>query len=90
MPTYKAPVESVRFLLADVLGYERYSNLAGFADAPLDTVDAILGEAAKLCEEVLQPLNRTGDIEGCTRRDDGSVATPSGFRNAYRQFADAG
>ena len=42
MPTYKAPVESVLFLLRDVLGYERYSNLAGFADAPLDTVEAML------------------------------------------------
>ena len=66
MPTYKAPVESVLFLLKDVLGYERHSNLPGFADAPLDTVEAVLGEAARFCEEVLQPLNRVGDNEGCT------------------------
>ena len=66
MPTYKAPVESVLFLLRDVLGYERYSNLPGFSDAPLDTVEAVLAEAARFSEEVLQPLNRVGDKEGCT------------------------
>jgi 3-(methylsulfanyl)propanoyl-CoA dehydrogenase len=90
MPIYKAPVESVLFLLRDVLGYERYSNLAGFSDAPLDTVAAILEEAAKFSEEVLQPLNRVGDLEGCRRNDDGSVTTPSGFRQAYKSFSEAG
>ena len=87
MPTYKAPVESVLFLLQDVLGYERYANLPGFADAPLDTVEAVLGEAARFCEEVLQPLNRVGDREGCTRHDDGTVTTPAGFKEAYRSYS---
>jgi alkylation response protein AidB-like acyl-CoA dehydrogenase len=90
MPTYKAPVDHVMFVLRDVLGYERYANLPGFSDAPLDTVEAILGEAARFCEEVLQPLNRVGDKEGCRRADDGAVTTPSGFREAYRQYAEAG
>ena len=90
MPSYKAPIESVQFLLKDVLGYERYSNLPGFSDAPLDTVDAILGEAGRFSEDVLQPLNRIGDSEGCTRQDDASVTTPTGFKDAYRQFAEAG
>jgi alkylation response protein AidB-like acyl-CoA dehydrogenase len=90
MPTYKAPVESVLFLLTDVLGYERYSNLPGFADAPLDTVEAILVEAARFSEEVLQPLNRGGDAEGCRRSSDGSVKTPAGFKDAYRQYAESG
>ena len=90
MPTYKAPVDSVLFLLRDVLGYERYANLPGFADAPLDTVEAILTEAARFCEDVLTPLNRSGDREGCRRLEDGSVAAPAGFREAYRDYSQAG
>jgi alkylation response protein AidB-like acyl-CoA dehydrogenase len=90
MPTYKAPVDDVLFLLSDVFHVERHNNLPGFADASPDVVEAILGEAAKLCEEVLLPLNRTGDIEGCKRADDGSVTTPKGFKEAYRQIIDGG
>ena len=90
MPTYKAPVDDVQFLLNDVFHMERYGNLPGFADASPDVVAAILEEAAKLAEEVLQPLNRVGDIEGCKRHDDGSVTTPTGFKEAYKQYAEGG
>jgi alkylation response protein AidB-like acyl-CoA dehydrogenase len=90
MPTYKAPVEDMLFLLNDVLRIERYDNLPGFSDASPDIVAAILAEAAKFCEEVLTPLNRVGDTEGCTRHADGSVSTPSGFKEAYRQLVDGG
>src|SRR5215207_10160120 len=65
MPTYKAPVEDVLFLLNDVFQIERHNNLGSFADATPDLIEAILNEGAKLCEEVLAPLNRTGDLEGC-------------------------
>ena len=67
MPIYKAPVEDVTFLLNDVFQIDRYDNLPGFTDASADVREAILGEAAKLSEEVLQPLNRVGDLEGCKR-----------------------
>ena len=90
MPTYKAPVDDALFLLNDVFHLERYGNLPGFADATSDTVEAILREAAKFSEEVLTPLNRVGDKEGCTRHDDGSVTTPTGFKDAYRQIIDGG
>ena len=65
MPTYKAPVDDTLFLLNDVLHLDRYGNLPGFADASPDVIEAILGEAAKFSEEVLTPLNRVVDKEGC-------------------------
>ncbi len=90
MPVYKAPVEDVLFLLNDVFQIERYNNLPGFADASPDVVEAILTEGAKLCEEVLQPLNRSGDVEGCKRLPDGSVTTPKGFKEAHEAYAQGG
>ncbi|MFC4174403.1 acyl-CoA dehydrogenase C-terminal domain-containing protein [Microvirga sp. GCM10011540] len=90
MPVYKAPVEDVMFLLNDVFPIERYNNLPGFAEATPDMVEAILGEGAKLCEEVFAPLNLTGDQEGCKRNPDGSVTTPKGFKEAYEAYAAGG
>src|SRR5450631_1129118 len=90
MPIYKAPLEDVSFLLNDVFQIDRYDNLPGFSDASADVREAILAEAAKLSEEVLQPLNRVGDLEGCTRHDDGSVTTPKGFKEAFKQVAEGG
>ncbi|MBK9081040.1 MAG: acyl-CoA dehydrogenase C-terminal domain-containing protein [Rhizobiales bacterium] len=90
MPSYKAPVEDVLFLLNDVFEMSRYANLPGFADATPDVVEAILGEAAKLCENTLAPLNRVGDLEGCTRHADGSVTPPKGFKAAFDAYAQGG
>src|SRR6202162_2711541 len=90
MPSYKAPLEDVSFLLNDVFQIDRYDNLPGFSDASADVREAVLNEAAKLSEQVLQPLNRVGDLEGCTRHDDGSVTTPKGFKEAFKQVAEGG
>ena len=90
MPTYNAPVQDTLFLLNDVFRMQRYSNLPGFADATPDIIEAILSEGARFCQDVLQPLNRVGDVKGCTLHDDGSVSTPTGYKEAYKAFADAG
>ncbi|MGO9699788.1 MAG: acyl-CoA dehydrogenase family protein, partial [Xanthobacteraceae bacterium] len=90
MPTYKAPVDDVMFLLSDVFHIDRYNNLPGFADATPDLVEAVLAEAGKFSEDVLTPLNRVGDKEGCKRQADGSVTTPTGFKDAYKRLAEGG
>jgi len=90
MPIYKAPVEDILFLLNDVLHIERFGNLPGFADASPDVVAAIASAAGKFCEDVLTPLNRAGDRQGCRRSEDGGVATPEGFKQAYQQVVEGG
>jgi acyl-CoA dehydrogenase len=90
MPHYRAPVSDVRFILEDVLKIERYGNLKGFGDVSPDLLEAILVEAGKLAEDVLQPLNRSGDSEGCTRHPDGRVTTPTGFAKAFQYYAEGG
>jgi alkylation response protein AidB-like acyl-CoA dehydrogenase len=90
MPSYKAPLRDYRFILNEVLEIQRFANLPGFSDASPDVVDAILEEGAKITEEVLAPLNRVGDLEGCKRHPDGSVTTPTGFKKAFDLFRDGG
>ncbi len=89
MPTYRAPLDDIRFVLHDVHGVGKLAELPGFEEATPDVVDAVLAEGAKLCEEVLFPLNQSGDAEGCTY-DHGTVRTPAGFIDAYRQYASGG
>ena len=90
MTTYTAPVRDMQFIINDVLQLSKYSNLPGFADATEDMIAAILEEGGKLAANVLHPINHSGDKEGCTRADDGSVKTPSGFKEAYDTYREGG
>lgn len=90
MPQYQAPITDAKFIINEVLGIDRFSNLPGFENASADMIEAILTEGGKFVENVLFPLNQVGDLEGCSRHDDGSVTTPTGFKQAYDQYCDAG
>ena len=90
MPQYTPPVRDTRFVLEHVVGLDRHANVPGFANATPDTVDAVLEEGGRFVAEVLFPLNQTGDAQGCTRHEDGRVTTAEGFKDAYRQFVEAG
>lgn len=88
--TYQAPVRDYQFLLRDVLQLDRYANLPAFADASMDTVEAILEEAGKFTSEVLAPLNTVGDKQGCVWSPDFTVKTPDGFKDAYAKLVEGG
>jgi len=88
--TYKAPVRDYQFLFDDVFQLTQYSDLKGFEEASPDVLSAILEEAAKFAEEVVAPLNASGDKEGCTLNADHSVTAPKGYKEAYQQMVEAG
>ncbi|MEO0753412.1 MAG: acyl-CoA dehydrogenase C-terminal domain-containing protein [Pseudomonadota bacterium] len=90
MPRYNAPVRDMQFVFHELLSLQNYSNLPGFADASPDVIDQILEEGGKFAGEVLFPLNRVGDEEGCVRHPDASVTTPTGFKDAYKQLVENG
>jgi alkylation response protein AidB-like acyl-CoA dehydrogenase len=89
MQVYEAPLRDMKFVLHELHTDDGFGNLEALADFTPDLVDAILEEAAKVAQEVLLPLNRTGDIEGATL-ENGVVRTPSGFKEAYAQFVEGG
>jgi len=89
MPVYNAPIEDIKFVLHEVLGASSLTEIPDFAEATPDLVDQILEEGAKMCEEVLFPINQSGDQEGCIWKD-GEVTTPKGFKEAYDAFTQAG
>ena len=92
MSTYKAPLDDIRFVMFDLLQVEsQYQRLAGGENATRDVIDAILDEAARFAEQVLAPLNASGDEEGCVLdKATATVRTPNGFKQAYAQYIDGG
>jgi len=89
MTTYTAPQRDMQFVLHELLNVEQLTELPGYEEATTDVIDAIIEESAKVAEEVLFPLNQTGDQEGCVF-ENGVVRTPEGFKDAYSQFVEAG
>lgn len=90
MPQYRAPLRDIQFVMNELLDAEtHYQQIPGGEEATPDMVDAIIQEGARFCEEVLSPLNQTGDNEGC-QLENGEVKTPSGFKEAYQQYIEGG
>jgi len=89
MSAYVAPLKDMRFVLNELAGLADVARLPGYQDATPDTVDAILEEASKFATEILDPINYSGDQEGSVWRD-GAVATPKGFKQAYKQYVEGG
>ena len=90
MSEFRVDLDEIAFNLRHVADLEGLAALDGFEHAESEVVDQLLAEAARFAEEVIAPLNRVGDTEGARRLDDGSVVTPTGFREAYRAYVDAG
>lgn len=87
--TYQAPVKDMLFVLNHLAGLPRVAALPGFEEATPDTTQAVLEESARYAGDVLAPLNHPADREPSAWRD-GAVTTSPGFKQAFRQYADAG
>ena len=90
MSEYSPPLDDMKFALKEVVNINSLSELPAFNEVGLEALDSLRDEESRFFNEVLSPTNRTGDLEGSSLNDDGSVSTPSGFREAYAQYVDAG
>lgn len=91
MPHYNAPLRDMRFVLFELLEVgAQLREMPAFAEVDDETVLAVLEESGRFAAEVVLPLNAVGDQQGCTFHGDGVVTTPEGFKEAYRQYVDAG
>ena len=89
MSTYTAPLKDMQFAIKELAGLSEVSALPGYGEVNAELVDAVLDEAGKFAQEVLDPLNRDGDKQGAQLAD-GKVTAPKGFKEAYRKFIEAG
>ncbi len=86
---YRSPVSDIRFILEKVVGFSQVQNTERFSEASDDMVDAILGEAARFCDEVIAPINRDGDLTPAVL-ENGVVRSSPGFAEAYKAMVDGG
>jgi alkylation response protein AidB-like acyl-CoA dehydrogenase len=89
MPIYKAPLDDMHFVLYELHDGKSLTDLPGNEEFTPELLDSVLEEAAKIAEQVLFPINQSGDLEGCTY-ENGVVRTPAGFREAYAAFREGG
>jgi alkylation response protein AidB-like acyl-CoA dehydrogenase len=89
MSTYAAPLKDMLFVINELAGLDEVAQLPGCEEVNAELVEAVMGEAAKFAQQVLEPLNRVGDKEGATLADH-KVKSPTGFKAAYQQFTAAG
>ncbi|CAJ91610.1 Acyl-CoA dehydrogenase related to the alkylation response protein AidB [Cupriavidus necator] len=91
MGQYTAPLRDMQFVLHELLGAEaELKAMPPHADIDADTINQVIEEAGKFCSDVVFPLNQVGDREGCTYVGDGVVKAPTGFKEAYQQYVEAG
>lgn len=89
MPVYQAPLQDYTFILEDLLPLKDYAKLDAFSEINQDLIATILSEGGKFCEEMLFPINQSGDKEGCSWKD-GNVTMPKGFKEAYETYVASG
>jgi acyl-CoA dehydrogenase len=89
MSQYQPPITDIRFVMDAVAEFDDVTKLPGYEDAA-DVADAVLEEGGRFAAEVIAPLNRVGDKEGCKLDANGNVTTPTGWKEAYRQFCEGG
>ncbi len=90
MGDFRVNLDEVMFNLFHVADLDGLAELDGFEHVEHEVVVQLLSEAARFAQEVVAPLNRTGDIVGAVRREDGSVVLPEGFREAHQAYVKAG
>jgi alkylation response protein AidB-like acyl-CoA dehydrogenase len=91
MPKYTPPLRDIHFVIHELLSAEKiFASLPAYKEVDKETLNQIIEEAGKFASEIAYPLNQVGDKEGCVRRDDGSVSTPAGFKEAYAQYVEGG
>jgi len=90
MAGYVPPLRDIRFVLEQLVDLDGLSKLEVFGHADPDTVFGVIEESGRFMADVVGPLNRVGDAAGSTLDGDGKVTSPPGFREAYRQYVDAG
>jgi alkylation response protein AidB-like acyl-CoA dehydrogenase len=88
MPHYKAPSHDFEFIIREYLQMQNQTELSGYSENE-ELITPLLDEAAKFCENVLFPINQSGDEEGL-KFDQGTVKTPEGFKEAYQQYCESG